>query len=309
MAKTLYFYMKAVQRLIRDSRMVMIDPQDIIDYVNEARREVANRAQCLRIMPLASGAVMSGTVISPGSGYTAPVATITPPDFPQGFGAYPAGAQSTADVTQLGGQIVSVNIDFGGSGYFQPQIFITDPTGTGAEASVAVSPINVAQFGQEVYPFSAVDLSPYPGVDYISSVISVSIIFDNYRFMLPKYSFSEYQSKIRQYPYQYYYVPALCSQFGQGSGGSLYLYPLPSQQYQMEWDCLCVPSDLTDDQSVEALPETWTDCVKFYAAKLAFQELQNFNSARYMEDQFNQQMLVASRSARLSSRINPYGRY
>lgn len=307
---TLFDYMKSVQRLIRDAKQELIDPYDIITYVNEARREVATRTESIRILTPISGSIVTISVTAPGSGYTNPTISITPPDFPSGTLPFPNGAQATAGITQSGGQIISVDVTYGGAGYFQPVITINDPTGTGATAQAQLSLINQLNEGQEVYPFSKVDLSPFPGVGNIYMIKSVSIIYSNYRYSLPCYSFSTYQSMFRQYPFQYQWAPTVCAQFGRGTSGSFYMYPLPSQTFQLEWDAFCLPQDLTTDQDVEALPDPWGDAVQYYAAGKAFLELQNFNSARGMFMMFDQ--LVQRRSSAAEGggrRVNPYGRY
>jgi hypothetical protein len=43
-------YIRRVQRLIRDVRQQVINPGDIIDYINEARRQVAGEGQCIRVL-------------------------------------------------------------------------------------------------------------------------------------------------------------------------------------------------------------------------------------------------------------------
>lgn len=306
----LFEYMKQTQRFIRDSKMELVDPNDLITYINRARREIAYRTQCLRVLTPISGQIEAAAVTAPGSGYTAPTVTITPPDFPSGLPTFPNGAQATATATQIGGTIAGINIVYGGYGYWEPQITINDPTGTGAAATVSqLTFINRLNAGQEVYPFSAVDLSGFPGVQAIFLIKSVSLIYSNYRYSLPCYSFSTYQAMIRQYPFQYQYVPTFCAQFGQGTNGSFYMYPLPSQPYQLEWDCLCIPTDLESDLDVEALPLPWTDGVPYFAAHLAMLELQNMNSARAYLELFEKQTHMYSAAARPGRRTNPYGRW
>lgn len=305
----LFEYAKQVQRFIHDSKQENVDPGDIFTYINRARREVAMRAMCLRVLTPISGSIIEIDVTNPGTGYTAPTVTITPPDFPSGTLPFPNGAQATAIATQIGGALAGINLTFGGYGYFEPQVIINDPHGTGATATVSVSGVNLINQGQEVFPFSQVDLSPFPGVGEIYMIKSVSIIYSNYRYSLPIYSFSTYQAMIRQYPFQYQWVPTFGSQFGQGTNGSFYLYPLPSQAYQMEWDCFCLPQDLLTDQDIEALPQPWTEAVPYFAAHLAMLELQNWNSARgYLElfDQFVHRYSTYARPGRVS---NPYGRW
>jgi hypothetical protein len=137
----------------------------------------------------------------------------------------------------------------------------------------------------------------------------VSLIYSNYRYSLPMYAFSVYQSMIRQYPFQYQYVPTFCSQFGQGADGSLYMYPLPSQTYQVEYDCFCTPQDLIDNNSVDVIPNPWTDAVSYFAASLAFEEIQNLNYAKYYFDKFDAMLQRYSNYARPGRVVNPYGRY
>src|SRR5438445_3998340 len=97
-----------------------------------------------------------------------------------------------------------------------PQASITDPTGTGATVSLQISQINTLNIGQEVYNFSDIFLGQWPGVDSVHAIKSASVIYANYRYMLPMYDFTTYQSLVRSYPFQYQYVPTFCSQFGQG---------------------------------------------------------------------------------------------
>lgn len=306
----LFDYMKQTQRFIADSNQELVDPYDIQVYINRARREIAYRTQCVRVLTPISGQIMQIQVTAGGSGYTAPVVTISAPDFPSGTLPFPNGSQATATATQIGGVIQSVNVTFGGYGYFQPIVTITDPHGTGATASVnKMTFINQLSTGQEVYPFSNIDFSQFPGVGGIISVKSVSLIYSNYRYSLPCYSFSTYQAMIRQYPFQYQYVSTFCAQYGQGSAGSFYMYPLPSQAYQLEFDCMCYPSDLVADSDTETIPLPWSDGVPYFAAHLAMLELQNANSARMYLDLFEKQTHIYSVAARPGRITSPYGRW
>lgn len=306
---TLFDYLQQLQRFTREAKQDFLRPNDLISYINRARREVAMRAQCIRRLTPISGSVIGATITAGGSGYVAPVATISAPDFPSGQAPFPNGDQATAVATQIGGVINSVQIQYGGRGYFQPQVTITDSAGTGATATLNLSPINTIVQAQEVYAFSGINVSMFPGVSSVYMIKSVSIIYADYRYSLPCYAFSVYQAMIRQYPFQYQYVPTFCSQFGQGAGGSFYVYPLPSQTYQIEYDCFCLPQDLTDNRSVEAIPDPWTDAVPYFAAHLAFLELQNYNIGNMYLDLYDKMLLRYSGYARPGRVSNPYGRW
>lgn len=307
-----FTHLKQTQRFLREQKQEFENPEDLLVYVNRARREVAGRTQCIRRLTPISGQCVSAAVTAGGHSYVSPVATITAPDFPSGLLPFPSGRQATALVQMNGGVVTAIDVQDGGSGYFQPTITITDSNGpgTGATATVTISPINTLNIGQEVYNFSDIFLGNFPGVDSVHAIKSASVIYSNYRYSLPMYAFSIYQSMIRQYPLQYQYVPTFCSQFGQGAGGSFYAYPLPSQTYQWEFDCFCLPQDMLLDNSIpEAIPQPWTDAVPYMAAQLAFMELQNFNSAKYYEQQFDKMTLGYSSQARPGRAVNPYGRY
>ena len=302
-------YLEQTQRFIRDQKQSAIDIGNLISYVNRARREIAGRTQCCRVLTPISGSCVSATVTAGGSGYSnSPTVTITPPDFPSGKLPKPSGDQATASATVQAGVITAISITYGGYGYFQPQVTITDTTGSGATATVAVTGVNLLTQGREQYEFSGIDLSGVPGAESVFAVRSASVIYSNYRYSLPMYSFSTYQAMIRQYPSQYQYVPTFFSQFGQGENGSLFFYPLPSQSYQYELDCQVLPSNLDDNQSVELIPQPWQDLVPWYTASMAFAELQNLNASKYYMDLYEQAAINYSRFARIGRVVNPYGR-
>lgn len=310
MSPTLNSYLQEVQSLVRDTGQSMLKPSDIIRNINRARREIAMRTQCIRILPDISAACMTCSVVAVGSGYSStPTITLSAPDFPSGTGAFPGGDQATASVIVQNGTLASAFVSYGGSGYFQPTASITDVSGTGGSITVQTAAINTLNEAQEVYPFADIDLSPFPGVESVFAIQGVSAIYSNWRYSLALYSFSTYQANIRQWTQFQMYTPAYCSQYGQGVGGSFYVFPLPSQTIQFEVDAYCLPSDLETNLSVEALPEPWTDAVAYWATHLSYLMLQNFNAAKFYEDMFNRRCQGYSNYSRVSRASNPYGRY
>lgn len=307
---SLNVYLRQTQRLLREQKQDMLAPEDLVEYVNLARRETAQRTQCVRRLTPISGSVISANVTAKGSGYSnTPTLTITAPDFPSGQLPKPSGDQATARANVFGGQIFSIDIQYGGSGYFAPQIGITDTTGTGAAATLQISPINQLNPAQEQYNFSDINVSMFPGVKAIYSINSVSVLFSNYRYSLSKYSFSVYQARIRNFPLQFTYVPAFFSQLGQGDQGTFFVYPIPSQIYAWEFDLFCTPQDLIDDQSVDVIPGPWDDVVPYFAAHLGYLELQNWNAARFYLDLYDKMTGRKSQAARPGRVTNPYGRW
>ncbi len=310
MSSTLFDYMMQTQRFMRDQRQELLDPGDLITYINRARREIAMRTDCVRMLTPIAGSIASVSITAVGSGYSSnPTITVTAPDFPSGGVTNPTGLQATITATASGGTISAATITQTGAGYFQPTASVTHSAGTGASLSLTVGGVNKLVTGQEVYRFSDVDISSLPGTDSIFMVKSISIIYSNYRYSLPCYSFSEYQAKLRRYPQNYQWTPTVCGQFGQGASGSFFLFPKPGAAYQFELDCFLIPSDLTTNSSTEAIPLPWTEAVPYMAASLAFLEIQNYNAAKFYMDMFDQWVTRYSSYARPGRAVNPYGRY
>lgn len=309
MPATLNTYLEMTQRLLRDSKQELLDPGNLNSYINRARREVAMRTQALRVLTPISGSLIGAVVTAAGSGYSnAPVVTVSAPDFPSGGALYPNGDQATASAIVSSGQISAIDITYGGHGYFQPTLTITDTTGTGATATPQLSFINQLNQGQEQYPLSAVDLSAFPGLQSLYYVMSVSVIFSNYRYTLMFPSFTTYQGFVRNYPLRYQYTPVACAQLGRGTSTVLFVQPIPSQQFQLEIVGLALPSDLIDNQSVEALPDPFTDAVPFMAIYFGYLELQNFNAARFYSGEFDNWMHRHAVYTMPGRSVNIYGR-
>jgi len=338
---SLYEYQLQTQRFCADTGQTFINPEDLTAYINRARREVAMRSQSIRILPPVQGAITTINVVNGGQNYVDPVVLISWPDAPSGTQPNPRGLRATAQAVMSNGVITGVTITNGGSGYFQPVVFIVekallgtsiweDPPwgwwpyadqqsahvdglaanlGYGAIAEAQIQPILQTQGFQEVYPFSAVPLTSFPGVRAIFAVKGISFIFMNYRYSIPCFSFTDYQAYVRIYPQQYLYVPTACAQYGQGVNGSLYMYPIPATFYQMEWDCFCLPNDLQTDDDFEAIPLPWTDAVPYFAAHLAYLGLQNNNAAQYYLSLYDDMVHRYSAYARPGRKVNPYGRW
>ena len=305
---TLFKYLQDTQSWLREQKQEYLNVDDLTRYINRARTLIALQTQCIRVLTPSSGVIVGYSVTAQGSGYSnAPTLTVSPPDFPSGMLPHPTGDQATASCTVQGGAITNIYSQYGGAGYFEPEITITDATGTGATATPIVGGITLLNQGQEVYPMSGIDLSANPGCKSVYAVRAISIIYSGYRYSVETMPWTRYQM-FRAYPYQYQYTPAICSQRAQGVSGDFYFYPLPSQSLQAEWDVQCLPSDLIDDQSVEAIPDPWGECVAYAACHYAMLELQNYNASRFYMDLYGKNLLLYSQSTRIGKAVNVYGR-
>ena len=100
--------------------------------------------------------------------------------------------------------------------------------------------------------------------------------------------------------------PNVYSQYGQGSTGTLYVDPLPDNNYTLNLDAVCSPIALVDNTTVEVIPYPYTDAVPYYAAYLALTSAQRTADAQGMWQQYQ---TFASRARSMSNgAVNP-GQY
>lgn len=286
-------YMQDTQDILDDEDQRRFQPADIKRYVNRARRKVAGATQCLRVLAPSSGSLSGLAVSAGGSGYTAPVVTISGPD---GIGVQTVQATATASLT--GGVVTGLAITNPGVGYVAiPAVTITDPTGSGAVGAASLTAFVAAQPGQEVYTFQSVNpiiQANNPGVSSIISLQSVAVAWGSWkpvqRFMG---AWSAFQAYCRAWNVGQENFPTVWSQYGQGESGSIYLFPIPSVVAQMDWDCYCFPLDLNTDEDFEAIPHPFTEAIPYYAAYLGYLKAQNMEMAEKMRQLYRENMAEA----------------
>lgn len=138
--------------------------------------------------------------------------------------------------------------------------------------------------GQEVYTFSSVNslIQTTPGVKGINAVKSVAVSWGTYKPILDNKVWSEFQAYLRSYSTSIQGYPESWSQYAQGASGSIYLWPVPSQISQMDWDCVCSPIDLALDSDLEAIPDPWASVIPYFATFLALLNAQRPTQADEM---------------------------
>lgn len=299
-------YQQELQQLLGDQNAQRFNIADLTQFINRARLKIASATQCLRILPPSTGSFATLTVSAGGSGYTAPVVTISAPD-----GTGVQGVQALATATQAGGVVNGFTLLIVGSGYVSPVVTITDPTGsgTGATASYTLTPFVAAQPGQEVYTFASVNAiiqANNPGIQGIVAVQDIALSWGSWKPMLRNIgAWSQFQAWCRAWNVGQENYPVAWSQFGQGAAGSIYLFPIPSVIAQMDWDCYCYPINLVTDDDAEAIPYPFTDAVPYYAAYWAYMSVQNQDMAEVMWSNYKRQMAEA-RSFATPSIVSDY---
>lgn len=295
-------YTNEVKSLLHDFNLQFYgSPFDITGAINIARKRVAVDAQCIRVLPASTGPISTVTVTNGGSGY------LTPPTI--SIGSTGTGAVLTANLTA--GVVTSVTVTNGGTGYSPPiSLSFSGGSGFGATASATVTGILTTTANQEVYTYAAGSIvaALQPGVGPIQGVLSVAVNQGAQKPVLRHWPWSYLQAYCRSYSAQTTNYPDIWSQYAQGTNGSMYLYPIPSDTFAMEWDCYCLPIDLVDDTTIEAIPYPWTTAVAYYAAHLAYLNAQRTDDAAAMRANYKEKMIEAGGFARPGVIPSMYGR-
>lgn len=140
----------------------------------------------------------------------------------------------------------------------------------------------------------------FSGVKAVADVITVAVSWAGnssqtgvLRPALDWIPFEDLQAYYRSYNLGATSFPCLWSTTGDGQRGEVFLYPVPAQALEMEWDCFCTPKDIFDNDAYEALPSTFTDNIQFYAAHLAYLSAQRYGSADIMLQLFEKNCGIA----------------
>ena len=287
----------ALTQYLTDTALMLNDPNNLFfsqstltNFINRARNRICELTQCVRVLLPSTSSITAVAAGSVGSGYTAPVVTVSLPDGING------GTQAVVTANLTGTTISSFTVVNGGSGYvITPTITITDPTGAGATAGIITLSAAVKTIvNQEVYAFSsyipALQLAQ-PGASEIIGLQSISASWGSMKPTLDYKSWTSFQAQYRAWNVGQQNYPRIWSQYGRGSGGQCYLWPIPAVVSQMDWDAYCNPIPLVTDATVEAIPDPYTASVKYYAAYLAYLNAQRKDDAQFMQALFQQNLI------------------
>jgi hypothetical protein len=99
-----------------------------------------------------------------------------------------------------------------------------------------------------------------------------------------------YKNLVTSYPYFW-------SVLDDGENGEVWIFPVPQQALEMEWDVYAVPSAIYSDNDYDAIPGGLRNAVKFEAASLALMGKQRYADAEYLHSIFERRLLggVAAR--------------
>ena len=136
-------------------------------------------------------------------------------------------------------------------------------------------------------------------------VVNIIVLWGNQRVPLLQMVWTEFQANLRVWA-NFQNMPAAYSKFG-GPLGSIYIGPVPNQDYTSYWDVLYVPAALVDDNSTDELAYPYDTPVPFYAAYLAKFKEQNYGESNLFELQYRQQAAFAISGSYTRVLPNVYG--
>lgn len=146
----------------------------------------------------------------------------------------------------------------------------------------------------------------FAGVESVIDLITVAVSWGSAaRPVMEWESFEDLQALARIYSVGVFTYPFKAATQGDGINQVLYLFPVPSQALEMEWDASCLPKPLYTNSDYEAVPAPFTGAVKFKAAQYVYLASQRFGSADLMEAQFMQHLGI-DRAASERGRVPSY---
>lgn len=182
------------------------------------------------------------------------------------------------------------------------------PVGTVAQA--ASSPMQVI-VGVERYPFRGF-FNPYAAQQYagIKGIVDVIDLAVNWggavRPALAWMPWEDLQAYARSYAVIMESYPYYWSVMNDGEEGEVWLFPTPSFPGDIEADSFCVPKDIYTDDDFDAVPDGFSNAVKYYAAMMIYNSSQRFAQAQVMQGLLAEQLGVSVVSANRGKQPNYY---
>lgn len=301
-------YLAATNRLLQNPIPAnpLYSTADLTTYINEARQQLAGDAQCIRATGTANLTAalqfypfsLFGTFALPGvaTGSITFIADPTAGDTITLNGilwTFVMGAPGAHQLTITGTLAITLDVavnvlNAAGDGAMIVASY-SDPTGSaivityktpGATgntytlAASAATPSGATLTG---------GLATIPGIQGVLSIRQMSVATGSgFKLMTtrPWAWFNRYflSTGVAQTTG----VPSTWSQLGLGTKGSIGISPVATSALAVQADCVCLPVNLVDDTTAEAIPYPFTDAVPYYAAYKAYLSSQKTQDATTM---------------------------
>ena len=141
---------------------------------------------------------------------------------------------------------------------------------------------------QEVYPYSGL-----PQGANTLDILNVTVLWGSMRVPLDYMVFTEFNMKLRAWQ-NFTARPVCFTVYGQKS---IYVGPIPDQNYSEEFDTIVYPGDLVNTTDVDSLMIPFIEPIPFYAASLAKYKEQSYEEANRFEEEYKRRAMVAVRSS------------
>lgn len=138
-------------------------------------------------------------------------------------------------------------------------------------------------FPQSVETFNFSDL---PEGTKTLDILNINVFWGNSRTPLRYLAWTDFNSQLR-YWQNYTGLPVAFSFYG---AQTIYLGPVPDQNYQAEIDTVIMPDDLVNTIDVDEIPSPYTSPVQFYAAYLAKYKEQSYGEAEIYKQEYIKQV-------------------
>jgi hypothetical protein len=127
--------------------------------------------------------------------------------------------------------------------------------------------------GQELYPYSFGNPYAQQALQGVKGIIDVKNVACSWGAARPALNYMPWdnlQAWARSYNVLATSYPQIFSTSGDGENGFVWLYPVPSQAQEMEWDVTCTPLAINNPGDYDAIPAPFDDAVKFYGAGMQY---------------------------------------
>lgn len=155
--------------------------------------------------------------------------------------------------------------------------------------------------GQETY--SPQTFVPTIGTRIVD-VMGISVYINNTRIRLQQYAYTQFDAMLR-YWQNYQQWPVAFSRIG---ATTIYVGPVPNQNYTSDWDLAIHPAALIADGDSEEIPAPFTAPVKFWACYLAKFKEQSLGECQIYKNEYGVNLRMASRAYQTRIIQNPYAR-
>jgi hypothetical protein len=261
----LSLYLNDTAALINDPSYSFVSKFQMTRWINEARRLLAMETGCIRRLI---------------SGQSA-------------FGAQSQAGQSIPSATQPDSVPQQFNYGLGGP----PSVGVSAPVPGAALGPIMTIP------GAERYPYIGF-LSTYlhqqhAGCSRVVDVVSIAVSWGGVsKPTLDWMPWDEFQAYCRAYAILNQSYPTVWSVYNDGTLGEVWVFPIPSQANDIEFDAFCTPTPLFGDDDFDAIPpETFDDNIKFGAAALCYLGTGRSAMAEVMAQQSGIRTLIMRASA------------